>query len=222
MSGKIIKNFKAPPREPNEEDASDRQKEHLRQLSKIGERDLQKLGKWQAAALIDELNEFQQAPAEAGSSGMWPIAGLAVVLLAAAFLYPSHIQPYVQPLITKWLPARPGSTPAEPASQPAAQPPSPSKPSSFTVPPFAPAANLPKPDSAPIATLEKLALPARLIAIESFSLLNAAGKETGIPANTVITVVKRAKLGSLTMKINGKDFVGNESRLANKVKLAKP
>ncbi len=62
-------------------------------------------------------------------------------------------------------------------------------------------------------------LPVTLVSTEAFSLLNIEGKETIIPAGTVIKVLKRGKKGSLTTEIKKGVFVGNESRLAGKVVL---
>jgi hypothetical protein len=48
----------------------------------------------------------------------------------------------------------------------------------------------------------------------------ADGKETVIPANTRITILKRTPAGMLTLEANGKTYLGYESRL--KSKLIKP
>jgi hypothetical protein len=77
-------------------------------------------------------------------------------------------------------------------------------------------------DPSIVTTIENLPLPLKVVTSESISLLNEAGKETEVAANTTILILSRGKLGSLAMKINGKDFVGNESRLANKAKFVKP
>jgi hypothetical protein len=72
--------------------------------------------------------------------------------------------------------------------------------------------------SEPSLQLEMIDLPTTLIATEPISLLNAAGKEVSMPANTRINVTKRTGHGTLTMEINGALFVGNESRILGKVK----
>ena len=50
-------------------------------------------------------------------------------------------------------------------------------------------------------------------------MFNKVGKETTIPIGAIITIEERKNLGSLTMKIAGEVFVGNESRLLHKVRL---
>ena len=88
-----------------------------------------------------------------------------------------------------------------------------------------------KPQSVPLApeiqpeplilkSLEGVPLPCTLIVTEQASLLNTAGKETTIPVGTTIKVLTRKGLGSLGTEIKGAQFIGNESRLAGKVKLS--
>ena len=62
--------------------------------------------------------------------------------------------------------------------------------------------------------MEGIALPVTLDVTAPFSLMNAAGKETPIPADTSVLVEKRSPCGTLTMKIGG-----NEIRLARKVRI---
>lgn len=69
-----------------------------------------------------------------------------------------------------------------------------------------------------LKTLESVSLPCTVIVTEEFSLMNSAGKETSIPVGTSIRVLSRKKLGSLETQIKGATYVGNESRLAGKVK----
>ena len=76
------------------------------------------------------------------------------------------------------------------------------------------------PEVRDIESLEGITLPVTLDVTVPFSLLNAAGKETSIPADTSILIVKRSPSGTLTMKIGGKLFVGNETRLSKKVRIA--
>ena len=75
------------------------------------------------------------------------------------------------------------------------------------------------PEVRDIESLEGITLPVTLDVTVPFSLLNAAGKETSIPADTSILVVKRSPSGTLTMRIGDKLFVGNETRLAKKVRI---
>ncbi len=73
-----------------------------------------------------------------------------------------------------------------------------------------------------LTTLEDVPLPTAVTVIEPITLLNATGKETAIPLDTVIMVEKRSSSGTLTMQINGALHVGNESRILQKVKLRQP
>ena len=70
-----------------------------------------------------------------------------------------------------------------------------------------------------IATLENVALPIKLVSTEEFLLLNKAGKQTTISTGSIITVENRGASGTLTTRINGETFVGNEQRLAGKAKV---
>jgi len=69
------------------------------------------------------------------------------------------------------------------------------------------------------SNLALIQYPVIVVASESFDLLNNEGKETPIAAGTPIKLVKRSELGTLTMEIGGKLFVGNESRLLGKIRL---
>lgn len=75
------------------------------------------------------------------------------------------------------------------------------------------------PEVRDIESLEGVSLPVTLDVTIPFSLMNAAGKETPIPADTSVLVEKRSPSGTLTMRIGGKVFVGNESRLARKARI---
>lgn len=76
------------------------------------------------------------------------------------------------------------------------------------------------PEVQDIESLEGITLPVTLEVTVPLSLMNLAGKETSIPADTSVLVEKRSPSGTLTMKIGGKLFVGNEIRLARKVRIA--
>lgn len=76
------------------------------------------------------------------------------------------------------------------------------------------------PEVRDLITLEGISLPVVLEVIAPFKLMDAAGKETLIPVDTSVLVEKRSPGGTLTMKIGGKTFVGNESRLAKMVRIA--
>lgn len=75
------------------------------------------------------------------------------------------------------------------------------------------------PDLNELTTFAGLDLPMTVRVAESLDLLNKVGKETTIPVGAIITIEERKNLGSLTMKIEGEMFVGNESRLLHKVRL---
>jgi len=76
------------------------------------------------------------------------------------------------------------------------------------------------PEVRDLITLEGIALPVTLEVIAPFNLMDATGKETSIPVDTSVLVEKRSPSGTLTMKIGGNLYVGNESRLAKKVRMA--
>ncbi len=69
-----------------------------------------------------------------------------------------------------------------------------------------------------VSTLAGVTLPASLVVTEPVMLLDAAGKEVTIPVNVVIRVSNRSEKGTLSMTINNRSFVGNEERVAGKVK----
>ena len=70
-----------------------------------------------------------------------------------------------------------------------------------------------------LLTLEGLDLPADLLVLTEIQLLNPAGQQTAIPADTMITVLTRKEGGTLTVKSGGETFVGNELRLKGKVRI---
>jgi hypothetical protein len=70
-----------------------------------------------------------------------------------------------------------------------------------------------------LENLEDIPLPVTINVIAPVSLMNAAGAEISIPAETSIVVMKRSPSGVLSMNIGGKVYVGSESRLAKKVRL---
>jgi hypothetical protein len=69
-----------------------------------------------------------------------------------------------------------------------------------------------------LKTLEKIKLPVTLAVDEAFTLLDSSGKEVTISQGKKIVVLKRTESGIVTINIGGKLFVGNESRLAEKVR----
>jgi hypothetical protein len=71
----------------------------------------------------------------------------------------------------------------------------------------------------PITTLENVVLPIKLVSTEEFSLLNKSGEQNTIPTGSIITVESRGASGTLTTRINGEIFVGNEQRLSGKTKV---
>lgn len=70
----------------------------------------------------------------------------------------------------------------------------------------------------PITTLENVALPITLVSVAEFPLLDNTGKQTTISVGSIVSVESRSPSGTLTTRINGSVFVGNEERLAGKVK----
>jgi hypothetical protein len=68
--------------------------------------------------------------------------------------------------------------------------------------------------------LSSIDYPSSFLTTADSQFLAADGKETVIPANTRITIIKRTPAGMLTLEANGKNYLGYESRL--KSKLIKP
>lgn len=58
MSGN--RTFDVPDREPDEEDATQRQKAYLKRLADIDPVELAKMGKWQASWLIDQIQDVKR------------------------------------------------------------------------------------------------------------------------------------------------------------------
>jgi hypothetical protein len=70
-----------------------------------------------------------------------------------------------------------------------------------------------------LLSLEGMDLPVDLLVLTEVQLLNPAGQETAIPADTKITVLTRKAGGTLTLRVGEENFVGNESRLKGKVRI---
>jgi len=70
-----------------------------------------------------------------------------------------------------------------------------------------------------LISVENIPLPVLVIVTDPVELLNATGKDVPIPVDTVIKIKNRTSHGTLTMEIDGAMFVGNEERLAKKVRL---
>ena len=141
------------------------------------------------------------------------IAVIAIGMLALAVLRVIVSREHGEPHTTS------SQTPATPHELNANPPPAPpSQTETAPLPMPAPQTST-EPATAVPATLEFVVLPVTLVSTEAFSLLDIEGKETVIPAGSVIKVLKRGKMGSLTTEINKGTFVGNESRLAGKVNL---
>lgn len=66
--------------------------------------------------------------------------------------------------------------------------------------------------------LSQIILPRSFITTHDTLLLEANATEALIPANTKVTIQKRSESGVLTLEINGKTYVGNESRIEGKIR----
>lgn len=145
-----------------------------------------------------------------GSSCIGTLVLLGVVACAAVGFYASRTKESAAPppqLVD--VPRKPRPPEAQPANTRPAEAQPVDAPTSQASPPK---------ETAPF-TLAGAALPATLITTLEVTLLNAAGKEVPIQAGTGIRITERSAGGTLSMTINGATFVGNESRLAGKVKL---
>lgn len=70
-----------------------------------------------------------------------------------------------------------------------------------------------------LKSLEGISLPVTLVAADTFSLLDATGKEVLIETGKKLVVTDRSPSGTLKVLIDRKLFVGNEMRLASKVSI---
>ena len=78
-----------------------------------------------------------------------------------------------------------------------------------------------EPNKSPVKDLIELSsidYPASFLTISDSQFLAADGKETVIPANTRILILKRTPAGMLTLEVNGKTYLGYESRLNGNIK----
>lgn len=207
-----------PPRQPGEEPATANQIEYLKSLADFNDADLKALGRHQASWLIEKTKEAREL-AKSGKTATRK-SRLGLLIIAAVVLGLAAWGHKLPGLWNKWM------NPETPVQSTSGKPNPPSPPRTGNVPkeienaldtPVVPdtADTAPSP---PLATLANLPLPATLTVIEPVSLLNATGKEATFPVDTRITVENRSASGTLTMKIEGELFVGNESRLAGKVR----
>lgn len=209
--------FDLPPRGTDEENATKKQITYLHHLGEFDDQYLRTLGKWQASALIDKIQdgEYKIHKPTVSFSRLVKLAMVAILFLVAWSLVSKptrqpetdHDRPTAaKPVVRPQTPVKIDSASAQ--IQPKATTPTPPAPAP---------ASFPVPET--LSTLEDVPLPASLITIEDVTLLNAAGKEVMIQAGTEIKVTDRSAHGTLSMVINGVPVVGNESRIAGKVKL---
>jgi len=212
-----------PRRGPDEEPATKKQLDYLRRMAHFKESDLEELGQWQASLLIDQAKEIRDEISSGGANvkrnkGCGCLALIILTLVVAGsikLLYDRHSEGGAQT----------GSKPQEaPTGLPEPDKGTPPKPQpEATASPDHKSA--PQPEQPTIAkaelvtTLNGVRLPVIVVTTEQFDLLNELGKETPIPAGSIIKIEKRGEKGSLTMKIKGALFVGNELRLFGKVRL---
>ncbi len=76
-------------------------------------------------------------------------------------------------------------------------------------------------DDVILSNLDGAVFPLNILVVRTCSLRDEAGKETTIFPDTKIVVNSRSAKGILTLKINGVVYVGDESRILDKVKKLK-
>ena len=224
--------------QPEEEVASDKQIGYLRSFGYFSEKLISNLGMWQASYLIDKAIQIKESEeseedeprqllrgktrkSKNGGCGCLLLVGVALFAGAAsvkncgsdknAFPTPSLADAEIAPRI----PTRPKQ--AEIETSPPVDQPAPYE-DSFAI--------LSEKTTAPprpgLGSFDGLHFPLSIVAIEPFSLLDKAGKETAVAVGTLIQIISRTEKGTLTMEIGGSAFVGNEGRLFYKVKAQEP
>ncbi len=212
-----------PAKQLGEEPASENQISYLRLLTDMSESDLQSLGKWQASTLIDIAVHFRDSQSRAASgpskSGVIGKIVILIVLLAGGWTGYTYITGgSTESLVSAAKPSGKTAAPhgsSKPVRQPAEVTGTPAESSNAEIP------SRPAASTGTLTTLEGLVLPVQLLATEGITLRDPTGMEVSLPAETTIKVTSRSDHGTLSMEINGALFVGNESRIAGKVKLEK-
>lgn len=223
-----------PPREAEEPAASESQLVHLRSFQIFGESTVRELGVLQASYLIDQAKrilEYEEAQkiSAAKQNTKRGLGSLVVLVLILGAIFWGGKQ-YMGSLSgpTSPDPESRAEAGASPSSKEAREPVTPDEGHPHGVKDSAPSTageiggdkkvQL-SPDLNGLTTFAGLELPMSVRVVEALDLLNKVGKETTIPIGAIIMIEERKNLGSLTMKIEGETFVGNESRLLHKVRL---
>lgn len=223
-----------PPREAEEPAASESQLVHLRSFQIFSESTVRDLGVLQASYLIDQAKKIQEyeeaekisAAKRNSKRGLGSLVALVLILGAVFWGGKQYLGSVGQPPSPDSVQrVETGASPSTGKTQGAVIPEE-GHPQGVvdSTPSSAGAIGGDKktqlsPDLYELTTFAGLELPMSVRVVEALDLLNKVGKETTIPVGAIITIEERKNLGSLTMKIDGEVFVGNESRLLHKVRL---
>lgn len=222
-----------PPKQPNEEPASERQIGYLRSFGYFTEKTILSLGMWQASYLIEQAIQIRESEKGAHDQQLEPRKGKSspgfakwVVLFVVAFLVffgvgkllmsragdsEPHSKEIPLPFSSQVTPKEGTPTAkAETAPPPAAPP---------VVPPPPKVIEDIDPVSGVVRKLASTLLPVTIETVDEISLRDEAGKETPIPPGVALQINKRTPGGTLTLVSSGKTYVGNEDRLLGKVRI---
>lgn len=208
-----------PEKQPGEEPANEGQKGYLRSFGYFSEKTIKELGALQATYLADQADLIKRegsANIDIHQRKPRKLARPIIIVVLLGLIALVHFK-------GKELFNRKADVLADPAAR-ESEAPAPEVPKSAGDRKASDSRADPAPVPAPEVPEKPLDLaavqyPAILVATDPFVLLNSAGKETTIAVGTLIKVVKRSELGTLTMEIDGALFVGNESRLVGKIRL---
>jgi hypothetical protein len=225
-----------PERKDREEPITGKQITTIIHLTGCESQVLEHLGKLQASALIENiLNERDEIrgtndasrhgkngrkKAGYGSLVVLILLGGVCFLIWKFSLSPGGGNPFThEPALAADTDQSPSiKQPENPARQEGG-PGSPTPPSATTIPDkVAPEEQIERLDGR-LESLEGIDLPSTILVLSPIQLLDPAGKETTVPADTELEVLTRREGGTLTMRSGEKTFVGNESRLQGKVRL---
>lgn len=203
--------------------------ECLRQISKLGEGELDRLGRREAAELIDRLRAEQRAMEEAllaPGRRAGCIKGLMILFLLAAIAgmlwvtfhkeEAGKLRHQAVRTIGQWL-GHEGA--GETGEAPAATPPRAPAPGATAPEPSAPEAKAPARTVEPPAAADwpPAQLPARYRTTQAVELLAADGSGVKIPAGQVLYVVESTRPNVWKFRHGGRELIGSGGRVEGKL-----
>jgi hypothetical protein len=217
-----------PERQAGEEPITDKQITLIVHLTGCEAKVLQHLGKLQATGLIehllqerDEMRERDRASGKSRPSGKktgW--SGLMVLLMLGGvsfliwkFAFNSGDgSPSPEPELAA------GDDGQAPSARAVREPASSETPVSPATPVLPEGSVVDDQPEGAISSFEAMDFPVRLVVLSPVVLLDPAGKEATIPADTELEVVSRKEGGTLTIRSASQTLVGNEIRILGKVR----